>query len=333
MPSLRAVTTIWILVTTGGHCQEDSTHSLEELVYDYYTDGWLQTEESSGEDGANILERLDLEKEFIDDTDMEDTDLPAKDEFGTTLHGMMGALADIQRKGDSMLAGIRKQRQVLSELETRAAEAERRRQEEEVIIFLLEEEKEELQEKLESMKIQQKELERAQSTLEPLLSEVSTRTFQLQKFDSDIRNKKAELEEVTRKVEEVTQSLSEQEIKTSVVSVTPPAVLALLAGSIMFNIVAATNIAGNIQREDTSTIRDQLVPIQEEISSFLSLLGKQGEIKRKQLRNKQETRNKMRDKLVSKAEKRLQAKMSDVIEKRFQNAFSEEIYYDLPRNL
>ena len=35
-----------------------------------------------------------------------------KDEFGATLSGMMGALAEIQKKGDSMLAGIRRQREV-----------------------------------------------------------------------------------------------------------------------------------------------------------------------------------------------------------------------------
>ena len=36
-----------------------------------------------------------------------------QDEFGATLSGMMGALAEIQKKGDSMLAGIRRQREVL----------------------------------------------------------------------------------------------------------------------------------------------------------------------------------------------------------------------------
>ena len=35
-----------------------------------------------------------------------------QDEFGATLSGMMGALAEIQKKGDSMLAGIRRQREV-----------------------------------------------------------------------------------------------------------------------------------------------------------------------------------------------------------------------------
>ena len=88
--------------------------------------------------------------------DWEGVDFSFKDEFGATLSGMMGALAEIQKKGDSMLAGIRRQRevphsqfsfstlrsnlstldnchlQVLNQLEERAALAETRRKEEEV---------------------------------------------------------------------------------------------------------------------------------------------------------------------------------------------------------
>ena len=44
--------------------------------------------------------------------DWEGVDFSFKDEFGATLSGMMGALAEIQKKGDSMLAGIRRQREV-----------------------------------------------------------------------------------------------------------------------------------------------------------------------------------------------------------------------------
>merc|ERR1719278_153828 len=63
---------------------------------------------------------------------------PVKDEFGATLSGMMGALAEIQKKGDSMLAGIRRQREVLNQLEERASLAETRRKEEEAAILELE---------------------------------------------------------------------------------------------------------------------------------------------------------------------------------------------------
>ena len=54
---------------------------------------------------------------------------------------MMGALAEIQRKGDSMLAGIRRQREVLDMLERKAEQAERRREQAEVLARELEDEK------------------------------------------------------------------------------------------------------------------------------------------------------------------------------------------------
>ena len=54
---------------------------------------------------------------------------------------MMGALAEIQRKGDSMLAGIRRQREVLDMLERKAEQAERRREQAEHLARQLEVEK------------------------------------------------------------------------------------------------------------------------------------------------------------------------------------------------
>merc|ERR1719391_1836082 len=72
---------------------------------------------------------------------------PVKDEFGATLSGMMGALAEIQKKGDSMLAGIRRQREVLNQLEEKAALAETRRKEEEAAIAELESERIDLEQK------------------------------------------------------------------------------------------------------------------------------------------------------------------------------------------
>ena len=54
---------------------------------------------------------------------------------------MMGALAEIQRKGDSMLAGIRRQREVLDMLERKAEQAERRRDEAELLARQMEDEK------------------------------------------------------------------------------------------------------------------------------------------------------------------------------------------------
>jgi hypothetical protein len=58
---------------------------------------------------------------------------------------MMGTLAEIQRKGDNMLAGIRRQREVLDLLERKAEKAERRRELAEVLARQMEEEKQNLE--------------------------------------------------------------------------------------------------------------------------------------------------------------------------------------------
>ena len=58
---------------------------------------------------------------------------------------MMGALAEIQRKGDNMLAGIRRQREVLDMLERKAEQADRRREQAEVLARQMEDEKQNLE--------------------------------------------------------------------------------------------------------------------------------------------------------------------------------------------
>jgi hypothetical protein len=58
---------------------------------------------------------------------------------------MMGALAEIQRKGDNMLAGIKRQREVLDMLESKAEQAERRREQAEVFARQMEAEKQNLE--------------------------------------------------------------------------------------------------------------------------------------------------------------------------------------------
>ena len=58
---------------------------------------------------------------------------------------MMGALAEIQRKGDSMLVSISKQSEVLGHLQRKAEQAERRKHQAEVLARQLEEEKKNLE--------------------------------------------------------------------------------------------------------------------------------------------------------------------------------------------
>jgi hypothetical protein len=75
-----------------------------------------------------------------------------QDDFDSTLTGMMGALAEIQRKGGTMLAGIRRQREVLENLERKAEQAERRRQQTEVLARHVEDEKQKLEAKVLELK-------------------------------------------------------------------------------------------------------------------------------------------------------------------------------------
>merc|ERR1719249_14055 len=174
---------------------------------------------------------------------------PVKDEFGATLSGMMGALAEIQKKGDSMLAGIRRQREVLNQLEERAALAETRRKEEEAAIAELESERIDLEQKVASMHEAEEKMSQTKSALQPLLSEVSTRTAELRNFESAISAKKQELERVSKKVEEVTSTLSDLDNKSTLIGGNSPALLALLAGSLIFNLAAGSQLAGSFLAE------------------------------------------------------------------------------------
>merc|ERR1719312_527404 len=76
---------------------------------------------------GNIPEHLNGN---IDDSDdvldmIEDNISPVEDEYA----GMMGALTDIQMKGDSMLAGIRMQKEMLDTLESNLEKTKKRMQE------------------------------------------------------------------------------------------------------------------------------------------------------------------------------------------------------------
>lgn len=234
---------------------------------------------------------------------------PVKDEFGATLSGMMGALAEIQKKGDSMLAGIRKQREVLNQLEERAALAETRRKEEEAAIVELESERIDLEQKVAAMQEAEEKMSQTKSALQPLLSEVSTRTAELRNFETAINAKKQELERVTKKVEEVTSTLSDLDNKSTLIGGNSPALLALLAGSLIFNLAAGSQLAGSFlaeKREDES-FASQFAPLTEDLGNLANFLSS----------------STLRPVLRRKAKP----------EKRFKDKFSEEVYYDLPRTL
>ena len=65
---------------------------------------------------------------------------------------MMGALAEIQRKGDNMLTGIRRQREVLDDLVRKAEQAESRREQAEVLTRQMEDEKQNIEAKVLELK-------------------------------------------------------------------------------------------------------------------------------------------------------------------------------------
>merc|ERR550532_2252006 len=202
---------------------------------------------------------------------------PVKDEFGATLSGMMGALAEIQKKGDSMLAGIRRQREVLNQLEERAALAETRRKEEEAAIVELESERIGLEQKVASMQEAEETISQSKSALQPLLSEVSTRTAELRNFESAIQAKKQELDRVSKKVEEVTSTLSDLDNKSTLIGGNSPALLALLAGSLIFNLAAGSQLAGSFlaeKREDgAESFASQFAPLTEDLGNLANFLS------------------------------------------------------------
>merc|ERR1719430_1014111 len=158
MLSSGAPLAILILITHRGDCR-DPEAKLQELLH-HHLPHLLQARQQG-------VDQKDLLTENV------------KDEFGVTLSGMMGALAEIQKKGDSMLAGIRRQRQILGELETRAAEAERRRQEEEVRILQLEDDRQQLETQMKELRGEKEKITRMRSGLEPLLNQVSTQKANL----------------------------------------------------------------------------------------------------------------------------------------------------------
>merc|ERR1712037_291057 len=313
---MTSLTIAAFLTSTIPKCLGAET-SLEDLVYDYYAAAW-DGPQGRLEDAVEVT-NPDYMEEMVSNPDYSQqasadpgvNPAPVKDEFGATLSGMMGALAEIQKKGDSMLAGIRRQREVLNQLEERAALAETRRKEEEAAIVELESERIGLEQKVASMQEAEEKMSQTKSALQPLLSEVSTRTAELRNFESAIQAKKEELERVSKKVEEVTSTLSDLDNKSTLIGGNSPALLALLAGSLIFNLAAGSQLAGSFlaeKREDgVESFASQFAPLTEDLGNLANFLSS----------------SPLRPVLRRKAKP----------EKRFKDKFSEEVYYDLPRTL
>ena len=95
---------------------------------------------------------------------------------------------------------------------------------------------------------------RVKSSLGPILEKVSARTAELRVFEEAISGKKLELEEVGRQVEEATTKLTELGTKSGLVPGTPPALLAVLAGSLIFNLAAGSHLASTVLAQQVGTV-------------------------------------------------------------------------------
>ena len=95
---------------------------------------------------------------------------------------------------------------------------------------------------------------RVKSSLAPILEKVSARTAELRGFEEAISGKKLELEEVGRQLEEATTKLTELGTKSGLVPGTSPALLALLAGSLIFNLAAGSHLASTVLAEQVGTV-------------------------------------------------------------------------------
>ena len=71
---------------------------------------------------------------------------------------MMGALADIQNKGDSMLAGIRWQKEMLDKLEKNLENTEKKMKEAEMKTQQLEEQKVDIESEVWELQVKKKDL-------------------------------------------------------------------------------------------------------------------------------------------------------------------------------
>ena len=95
---------------------------------------------------------------------------------------------------------------------------------------------------------------RVKSSLAPILEKVSARTAELRGFEEAISGKKLELEEVARQLEEATTKLTELGTKSGLVPGTSPALLALLAGSLIFNLAAGSHLASTVLADQVATL-------------------------------------------------------------------------------
>jgi len=167
---------------------------------------------------------------------------------------MMGALADIQTKGDSMLAGIRWQKDMLDRLEKNLKNTEKKMKEAEFTTKKLEDEKIRLSSevlKLEGikdllvlkMKEEEEDIIRVKADLGPLKTLVATRKSELINYKSSLATKKYDLQNYQKQVDDATKSLSSLKTSESAASESSTPVLVVLTASLLINVIAGLQLA------------------------------------------------------------------------------------------
>lgn len=167
--------------------QEDS---FQDLMYEYYS-----------------IQNADSYDELVPDARKETaSEEPAKPagEFGMTLSGMMNALADIQRRGDLMLEGVRIQAEKLEEINQKIAVRRKEYEDLTIEVNKMKEEKKSLGRNIVSLRREKDavvidvaghkdKMTKMQAAAEPLLNEINTKKLDLQNIEEQLRVKKAAL--------------------------------------------------------------------------------------------------------------------------------------------
>jgi len=222
---------------------------------------------------------------------MEENISPVEDEYA----GMMGALADIQTKGDSMLAGIRWQKEMLETLEQNLEKTEKKMEEAEKKTQNLEEEKVglesdvwELQGKknqlMMEMETEKEEMVRLHADLEPLEEQLATRKSELDNFKSAVVSKKNELADYNNQLKDVNTNLSSLKTTTGDVSNSFPPLVFVAGISLLLNLVVGIQLANTMM---TGQSREGLEDVQNAGHDWVKkLLNKETTTRRRRKQSK-----------------------------------------------
>jgi len=187
MAKVQIISLSLVVLLCASLAQSAPDDSFQDLMFNYYS---VQDEEST-EPGPRI------------EKSKESATKPAG-EFGMTLSGMMTALADIQRRGDLMLEGVRIQAEKLDEINKQIQYKKSEYDELTQEVNRLREEKNSLTIRVKNLRKEKNavvldveghkdHMQKMQAAAEPLLNEINTKTVDLQAIEEKIKVKKQAL--------------------------------------------------------------------------------------------------------------------------------------------